>query len=71
MGYSQVVLEMEVSDLDLQGHFGHFASELQEIWNVQAITRPKFGLKSPNLHQTYIMGYSRLALKMGVIDLNL
>ena len=27
MGYSCLVLKMEVNDLDLQGHFGHFDSE--------------------------------------------
>ena len=27
MGYPRLVLKMEVIDLDLQGHFGHFDSE--------------------------------------------
>ena len=30
-----------------------------------------FELKSPNLHQIYILGFSQLALKMWVIDLDL
>ena len=31
----------------------------------------RFGLESPNLHQTCILGYFRLVLKMEVIDLDL
>ena len=71
LGYSRLVLKMEVIDLELQGHFGHFDSELYEIWLVRAITRHRLGLESPNLHQTCILGYSRLLLKMEIIDLDL
>ena len=35
------------------------------------ITHHRFGLNSPNLHQTCIMGYSRLVFKIKVIDLAL
>ena len=35
------------------------------------ITRHRFGLESPNVHQTWILGYSRQVLKMEVIDLDL
>ena len=35
------------------------------------ITRHRFGLESPNLHQTCILGYPQLVLKMEVIDLDL
>ena len=38
---------------------------------VRMITRHKFELESPNLHQICIQGYSRLVLKMEVIDLDL
>ena len=38
---------------------------------VRAITLHRFGLESPNLHQTCIMGYSWLVLKIGVIDFDL
>ena len=31
----------------------------------------RFGLESPNLHQTCILGYSQLVLKMWVVDLDL
>ena len=61
---------MKVIDLDLQGDFGHFDSEFWEIWFVQAIARHRFELESPNLHQACILGYSRLVLKMEVIDLD-
>ena len=39
-----------------------------KLYLVRMITRHKFELESPNLHQTCIMGYSRLVLKMEVID---
>ena len=70
LGYSRLVLKM-VIDLDLQGHFGHFDSEFEEIRLVRTITRHRCGLKSPNLPQTCILGYSRLVLKMEVIDLRI
>ena len=38
---------------------------------VRTITRHRFELESPNLHQTCILGYSQLLLKMEVIDLDL
>ena len=34
------------------------------------VTLPRFGLELSNLHQTLILGYSRLVLKMGAIDLD-
>ena len=46
---------MEVIDPDLQGNFGHFDLEFEEIRIVRAITRHRFGLDSPNLHQTCIL----------------
>ena len=71
VGYSRLVLKMEVIDLDLQGHFGHFDSEFKEIRLVRMITRHRFELESPNLHETCILRYSQLVLKMEVIDLDL
>ena len=71
LGYSQLVLKVEVIDLDLQGHFGHFDSEFQEFWLVRSITFNGFELKSPNLHQICNLGFSQLVLKMGGIDLDL
>ena len=62
---------MEVIDLDLQGHFGHFNSECKEIRHVRTITRHRFGLGSPNFDQTCILAYSRFVSKMDVIDLDL
>ena len=50
LGYSRLVLKMEVIDLDLHGHFGHFDSEFLEIWLVRTITRHRLVLESPNLH---------------------
>ena len=37
------------------------------LFLVRTITHHKFELESPNLHQTCILGYSRLVLKMEVI----
>ena len=71
LGYSRLVLKMEVIEFGLQVHFGHFDSEFLEIWFVSAITCHRFGLESPNLHQTCILGYSRLVLKMEVIEFGL
>ena len=71
MGYSYLVLKMRVIDPDLQDHFGHFDAEFVEIWFVCMIACHKFDMESPNLHQTCIVGHSRLALKMGVIDFDL
>ena len=51
--------------------FYHFDSEFLEIWLVRLITHHRFGLESPNLHQTCILGYSRLVLNMEVIDFDL
>ena len=61
---------MEVIDLDHQSHFGHFDSEFWEIQLCHTITLHRFGLESPNLHQTCIMGYSRLVSKKEFIDLD-
>ena len=58
LGYSHLVSKIGFIDLDLQGHFDHFDLEFLEIHLVCAITRYRFGLESPNLHQTYILGYS-------------
>ena len=71
LGYSQLVLKVEVIDIDLQGHFGHFDLEFMEIWLVHAMTCNGFELQSPNLHQTCILGYSQLVLNLEVIDLDL
>ena len=71
IGYSWLVLKMKVIDLELQGHFGHFDWEFLEFGLVHAITRHKFGLESPNLHQTCTLEYSRRVLKIEVIDLDL
>ena len=62
---------MEVIDLDFQSHFGHFDSELHETRLVRTITHHGFGLESLNLHQTYILEYSRLISKIEVIDRDL
>ena len=37
-----------------------------KLYLVRTITRHRFELESPNLHQTCILGYSRLVLKMEV-----
>ena len=58
MGYSCLISKIGVSDLDLQGHYGHYDSEFLEIWLVHAITWNGFGLQSPNLHQIYILRFS-------------
>ena len=71
LGYSQLVLKMEVIDLDLQGHFGCFDSELLELRLVHTVTFYGFEIESPNLHQMCILGFSQLVLKMGGIDLDL
>ena len=62
---------MEVIDHDLQDHFGYFHLELEKIWLVHAIISHRYGLQSPNSHQTCMLGYSQLLLKMEVIDLDL
>ena len=71
LGHSLLVSKMEVIDLDLQDHFGHFDSEFLEIWFVCVITCNGFELESLNLHQIYILGFSWLLLKMEVIELDL
>ena len=58
---------MEVIDLELQGHFGHFGLEFYGI----QLFHHRFGLESPDLHQTCIMWYFWLVLKTEVIDLDL
>ena len=62
---------MEVTDLNLQGYFENYDLKFKEIRLVRTITRHIFELESPSLHQTCILGYSRLVLKMEVIDLDL
>ena len=62
---------MEVIDLELQGHFGHFDSEFQEFRLVPAVTFNGFELESPILNQICILGFSQLASKMGGIDFDL
>ena len=44
---------------------------VREFYFVRTITRHRFELESPNLHQTCIMGYSQLVLKIEVIALDL
>ena len=44
---------------------------VRKLYLVRTITHHRFGLKSPNLHQTCILGYSWLVLKMEVIDRDL
>ena len=69
--YSQLVLKIRVIDRDLQGHFSNFVLELLEIRLVRGINLHRFGMESPNLHQTCILGYPCLVWKIGVIDLDL
>ena len=53
MGYSRLVLKIEVIDLDLEGHFDHFDSEYYEIWPVHPMTRqqilPRYTKFAPNM----------------------
>ena len=42
-----------------------------KLYLTGTITHHRFELESPNLHQTCIMGWSWLVLKIGVIDLDL
>ena len=44
---------------------------IRKLYIVHMITSNKFGLKSPNLHRTCILGYSQRVSKMAVIDLDL
>ena len=48
-----------------------FSKDVRKLHFVRTITRHRFELKSPNLHQTCILGYSWLVLKKEVIDLDL
>ena len=41
------------------------------MWLIRTITHHRFELESQNLHHACIIRYSRLLLKMGVIDLDL
>ena len=52
-------------------HFDHFDSEFYELRLVCAATFNGFELESQNLHQICILGFLRLVLKMGSIDLDL
>ena len=67
----ELVLKMEVIDLDLQGNFGCFDSELLEFGLARTVTFYGFELESLNLHQICILGFSQLVLNMGGIDLDL
>ena len=71
MKYSQLALKMKVIAHDLRGHLGHFDSKFFEIRLVCTIVFNGFQLDSPNLHQICILGFSLLAMKMNVIDLDL
>ena len=66
---NMLVLNMGAIDIDLQDHFGHFNTDLQDIWLVRVITCNVYELESPNLHQLCILGVSLLVLKMGTIHL--
>ena len=44
---------------------------VRKLCLVCTITRHRFGIESPNLHQTCISGYSRRVMKMKVINLDL
>ena len=44
---------------------------VRKLYFVHTITRHRFELESPNLHQICILEYSQLVLKMEVIDLEL
>ena len=59
---------MKAIDLDLQGHFVYFVSELWKIQLFRVLTHHRFGLESLNLHQTCILGLLSVILKMDVID---
>ena len=48
-----------------------FLSVRPKLYLVRTITHHRFGLESPNLHQTCILEYSQLVLKTEVIDLDL
>ena len=55
-GYSLLLLNIGIIDLDFQGQFDYFDSEFKEMWLVRKITRHRFGLDSPNLHQNMHSG---------------
>ena len=61
-------MKMEVIDLDLRGHFGHFDSEFVKIWLVGTIACNGFEPESPNLQQICILEFFQLLLKMEIID---
>ena len=48
-----------------------FRLSVRKLYLVCSITRHRFDLESSNLHQTCILGYSRLVSKMEVSDLDL
>ena len=48
-----------------------FSKDVCELYLVHTITRHRFKLESSNVHQTCILGYSQLVLKIEVIDLDL
>ena len=51
--------------------FWPFNQEFLEIWLVGVVTCNGVEIESTNLHQICILGFSRLLLKMEVIDLDL
>ena len=53
--------------------FGHpsIRSSLYKFYLVRMITYHRFQLVSPNLHQTFILGYSQLLLKTGALTTTL
>ena len=64
---TRLVLKIEVTDLDIQGNFGHFDLEFLEIWLVFVRTCNRFEVESPNLHQICILGLAQLVLTFKVI----
>ena len=66
LGYYQLVLEMGGHWSWNQGHFDQFDLEFYAIGLVRVITWNGFELKSSNLHQIWILGFSKLVSKMGV-----
>ena len=69
LGYSQLVLKIEVIDLAPRGHFGHFDLEFLQIWLLCMITGNGFEQESPHLHQICILGFSQVVLEMGSLTL--
>ena len=62
------MLRTEVIDFDFKVILVIFDLEFCKIRLVHAITRQRFGLESPNLYQTCILGYFWLVWKLRAID---